>query len=83
MSSSNDGFGQGFGCVFGVVAAAAILLVVLWGAGKVVAPCPSCHGSGNCVLCGGNGKGMLFGDCMNCGGKKSCPNCGGTGFKMK
>ncbi len=34
--SSKEGFGQGFGCVCGVVAAAAILLGVLWGAGKLV-----------------------------------------------
>ena len=77
------GFDTGCGCVFGVVAAVVVLVVALTVAGKFVAPCPSCFGSGNCVLCGSTGKGILFGDCMNCNGKKSCPNCGGTGWKWK
>jgi hypothetical protein len=83
MSATQEGFGKGCGCVFGVAFAAGILIIGLLMAGKVAAVCPTCKGSGNCGLCGGTGKGMIFGDCMNCGGKKSCPNCGGTGFKMK
>jgi hypothetical protein len=78
-----DNFGKGFGIFLGMAAALAVLFLVLTIAGHAVEPCPSCHGNGRCVLCGGSGKGMLFGDCMNCGGKKSCPNCGGVGFKTR
>ncbi len=81
--SAGEGFNSGCGCVFGVVAAVIVLIIALTVMGRFVGPCPSCHGSGNCVLCGGTGKGVLFGDCMNCGGKKSCPNCGGVGWIMK
>jgi hypothetical protein len=83
MSSVGDGVGKGMGCVFGGAIAAVILVVAMMGLGKVAQPCSSCHGSGNCALCGGTGQGILWGDCLNCGGKKSCPNCGGVGFKMK
>ncbi len=81
--SVQKGFGGGFGAIFGLAAGAIILFLVLTVGGKFVAPCRSCHGSGNCVLCGGSGKGIIFGDCINCGGKKSCPECGGSGWKIK
>ncbi len=83
MSSVNEGFGKGCGCVFGVAAAVVVLAVALTVGGRFVSLCPSCHGSGNCSLCGGTGKGMVFGDCMNCSGKKSCPTCGGSGWMTK
>jgi hypothetical protein len=79
--SVEKGFGQGCGCVFGAVAAVAVLVLVLWGAGQVL--CPSCHGSGNCSWCGGSGRGKLFGDCMRCGGKKVCPDCRGSRLKFQ
>jgi hypothetical protein len=80
--SVEKGFSSGCGAVFGIAVAVILLVIALTVGGKFVSPCPSCHASGNCVLCGGTGKGILFGDCMNCGGKKSCPNCGGTGWKL-
>ena len=81
--SVEKGFASGFGGVLGVVAGIVVLIIVLRMGNKVVEPCPSCHGTGNCVLCGGSGKGMIFGDCMNCDGKKRCPACGGVGWKKK
>src|SRR5438128_692003 len=83
MASADEGFGQGCGCVFGVLFAVALILVMLYAGGKVVSPCSACHASGNCATCGGNGKGVLWGECGNCGGKKSCPSCGGSGWKSK
>jgi hypothetical protein len=83
MSDVSKGFSTGSGVFLAMVVGLVLLFVGINLAGRVVAPCPSCHGSGSCVLCGGTGKGMLFGDCMNCGGKKSCPNCGGVGYKAK
>ena len=81
--AQESGFEQGCGCVFGVVFALCLLFGGCHFLGQVYEPCPSCHTSGNCMLCSGSGKGVLFGDCMNCGGKKRCPNCGGSGFKKK
>jgi hypothetical protein len=83
MSSVEKGFSGGFGAFLGVVVGAVVLYLAVSIGGRFVAPCPACHGSGNCALCGGDGKGMLFGDCLNCGGKKSCPKCGGVGWRPK
>jgi hypothetical protein len=77
------GFDSGFGCVFSVLTAVVVLIIALTMAGKIVTPCPSRFGSGNCSLCGGSGKGISWGDCMNCNGKKKCGNCGGIGWKWK
>jgi hypothetical protein len=83
MASSEEGFGQGCGCVFGVLFAGVLVVGMLWGANKVVEVCPTCHGSGNCVLCSGTGKGVFWGECGSCGGKKSCPSCNGWCLKPK
>jgi hypothetical protein len=83
MSVTKEGFGKGFGLMFGVAAAGVVILVLLIGAGKVVQPCPTCHSSGNCVWCAGSGKGAIWGECLICNGKKSCGSCGGTGFKAR
>jgi hypothetical protein len=81
--SVGEGFRKGCGCVFGGVAAVVVLLVGLSVAGRFVTLCPSCHGTGHCILCGGTGQGMLWGGCLNCGGKKYCPRCGGRGWMTK
>jgi len=61
MSSNSDAFGQGCGCVLGVIAALVVVGALLFGglfaASKAV--CPSCVGSGN---------GVLWGKCSACGG---------------
>lgn len=75
--------GKGMGLMFGVVIACIIMGVMLMGVNKVAMPCPSCHGTGNCMWCGGTGEGKLWGECMNCDGRKKCPTCGGSGFKWK
>jgi len=72
MASTNEGFGQGCGCVFGALFAVILLVGVLFAVNSVVTPCPACHATGNCATCGGTGKGMVWGDCLNCGGKKTC-----------
>lgn len=59
MSDAKSGFGQGFGCVFGAVAAGLLVLAVLFAASRVVAPCSLCRGSGN---------GVLWGKCSACDG---------------
>jgi hypothetical protein len=76
-------FGKGFGILLGMAAAVICVVLVLNVAGHVVEPCPTCHGTGKCGLCGGTGKGIVFGDCMVCDGKKSCQNCGGVGWKTR
>jgi len=83
MSSFDDGLGKGCGCVMGIVVAIVILVILFGAMGSHVQLCSTCFGSGNCPLCGGTGKGILFGDCMKCGGKKVCPECEGGRFKWK
>lgn len=81
--SMSKGFDSGFGGALGVVAAIVLVIVALRVASNFVAPCPSCMSSGNCILCGGTGKGIVWGKCMMCNGLKHCPECGGMGWKWK
>jgi len=41
--------------------------------------CETCHGSGICPVCGGDGKIVLGGWCSACNGGGKCYTCGGLG----
>ncbi len=79
--SVKNGFHTGLGCVFGMVLATVLVFVALHMAGTFITPCRSCLTSGQCILCGGNGKGIMWGDCMKCNGAKKCQECSGSGWR--
>ncbi len=46
------------------------------------AKCETCSGSGTCVLCEGNGKGIFYGKCGVCDGDGLCDECSATGINV-
>lgn len=83
MASFDDGFGQGCGCVLGVILALALVIGCLVSVGSVVQPCLGCANSGKCARCNGSGAGRIWGTCDKCGGNGKCHYCNGSGWLTK
>lgn len=48
-------------------------------------PCPTCHGTGVCDMCGGSGELMTSARdkvCRKCNGSGNCQQCNGSGLRQ-
>jgi hypothetical protein len=63
----------------------AILILMVVGMALAVTSCafdcPSCDGTGKCVICNGTGKESDGSVCRTCKGTGICKECDGTGKK--